>query len=645
VSVGDVNDYFQNDPALMNSGDTVADDAISHVGQNYTDAVGVWAGFTRNLTVSHNDIGHTPYSGMSIGWGWGWASPCSMQAAQGKSTCQQGTSYAGGNQITDNYIHDVMNVLYDGGPIYTLGGQGEDGAGVYSVLSGNYVTVGNDTNNMLYQDEGSSYWHTFDNVTSYGGSDWIGMWTPTINTITVGPANYTDNPNTNNNGTDITYTAPTLVTGNAWPTQATAIMDSAGLDPARAPGTVVDDDSQQLTYAGTWSAHGNFGSDDVHTTTAPGASVSLTFTGKSVAFVTDTGPGQGEAQILIDGVSHGTVDTESPTARAGQTVFTDGRLSAGSHTIEVVDVNGGLALDSFQTPAQPYLDVTGSSGLYKPGVALTVTATVADPTAQALRSGRVSLQAPQGWTAGENQVDLPTVPAYGSATAKFTVTPPAGTPQPGTVDLTAVASYEAGRGGRATLVGTARVIAPFTSLAAAFDNIGISDDTDTGAADIDTSGSSFSAQALAAAGVTPGKSVTYDGIAFDWPDAASGQPDNVTAEGQTIDLSGSGTELGILDTATYGPAAGSGLITYTDGTTQSFTLSVPDWYNTAPAGSNAVIVSSYRNRPGNTQDHTVVNVFEQSVALAAGKQVAAVTLPDPGTGSTGLHVFALGVGG
>ena len=32
---------------------------------------GIWAGFTRNLTVSHNDIGHTSYSGMSIGWGWG----------------------------------------------------------------------------------------------------------------------------------------------------------------------------------------------------------------------------------------------------------------------------------------------------------------------------------------------------------------------------------------------------------------------------------------------------------------------------------------------------------------------------------------------------------------------------------------------
>jgi hypothetical protein len=123
----------------------------------------------------------------------------------------------------------------------------------------------------------------------------------------------------------------------------------------------------------------------------------------------------------------------------------------------------------------------------------------------------------------------------------------------------------------------------------------------------------------------------------------------VAAGGQAIDLSGSGSELGILDTASYGPATGTGVITYTDGTTQAFTLTVPDWYGSAPVGSNAVIVCSYRNRPGNTQDHTAVNVFEQSIPLAAGKQVAVVTLPDVSAGVSGgsaaLHVFALGIGG
>jgi hypothetical protein len=193
------------------------------------------------------------------------------------------------------------------------------------------------------------------------------------------------------------------------------------------------------------------------------------------------------------------------------------------------------------------------------------------------------------------------------------------------------------------------VTVPYPSFSAAYDNTGISDDTDTAAANIDGSGSSFSAQALASVGVTPGASLTYDGLTFAWPSAAAGQPDNVVAAGQTIDISGSGASLGLLDTAAYGPAAGTGTISYSDGTTQSFTLSVPNWYKAASTGSNAVIVAPYRNRPSNTQDQNVVNIFEQSVPLQPGKQVVAVTLPDISngvvSGSPSLHVFAIAIGG
>jgi beta-glucosidase len=193
------------------------------------------------------------------------------------------------------------------------------------------------------------------------------------------------------------------------------------------------------------------------------------------------------------------------------------------------------------------------------------------------------------------------------------------------------------------------VTVPYASVAAAFDNTGISDDTDTGAADFDGDGSSYSAQALASVGVTPGASLSYDGVSFTWPDVVAGQSDNVVADGQTIDVSGSGADLGLLDAAAYGPATGTGTIIYTDGTTQSFSLDVPDWYNTAPAGSNAVITAPYRNRPDNTQDHTVVNVYEQSIPLQAGKTVEAVTLPDVSSsaaeGSASLHVFAIAIGG
>ncbi|HEX7326439.1 MAG TPA: hypothetical protein VF292_13975 [Rhodanobacteraceae bacterium] len=229
IYVGDVDDYFQNDPALMTLGDKITDDRITHVGQDYSDTVGVWAGYTRGLVIAHNDVGHTPYSGMSIGWGWGYQSACALQAHEGLKTCEHGTSYAGGNAVIDNHVHDVMRVLHDGGPIYTNGGQGEDGAGVYSTLAGNYVEGAHHSNNMLYQDEGSSYWHTYDNVVNDAGhATWIGMWTPTINHITIGPRNYASTAKVRNHGTAIAYTAPIVVTDGAWPAAAKAIMQAAG---------------------------------------------------------------------------------------------------------------------------------------------------------------------------------------------------------------------------------------------------------------------------------------------------------------------------------------------------------------------------------------------------------------------------------
>ncbi len=357
--------------------------------------------------------------------------------------------------------------------------------------------------------------------------------------------------------------------------------------------------------------------------------------------------------MLIDGVPQGTVNTYSASPETGQTVFTDTRLSAGPHTVQVMATGSGrLTVDNFQLPARPSLSVSGAPTTFHPGTAFTVTATVADPGPAALTGLRLGISVPQGWTVGR-QAQPAAVPAHGSAKATFSVTAPAGLAPAGPVGLTVTASYRSARGaggtGRTLLSTGVQVQQPYASLAAAYDNTGISDDSATGAADIDGSQSSLSAQALAAAGVTPGAKLTYGGIGFSWPAAAGGQPDNVTAGGQIVDVSGSGAELGFLTTATYGPASGSGVITYTDGSTQSFTLTVPDWYGTAPAGSDAVIVCAYRNRPGNTQDHTTVNVFEQTVALAAGKTVASVALPDVGNGvaggQTAMHVFALGIGG
>lgn len=299
------------------------------------------------------------------------------------------------------------------------------------------------------------------------------------------------------------------------------------------------------------------------------------------------------------------------------------------------------------------LSVSPADAVVSGGQTVQVTTTLSNGCTTALQGVSLYLLAPSGYTVSPSSpAALGDVAAGASVSQTWTVIVPADAAS-GSAQLYQAAVFGVpGPSGSTThedTSATSVLSVPYSSVAAAFDNVGISNDTDTGAANIDGDGSSFSAQALASVGVAPGASLSYDGIAFTWPDAAAGQPDNVVGSGQTIDLSGSGTSLGLLDTSVYGNSTSTGTITYTDGTTQSFSLDVPNWYNTAPPGSNAVITAPYRNRPDNTQDHTVVNVFEQSIPLQTGKTVAAVTLPDVSSGVTqgspSLHVFAIAIGG
>ncbi len=358
VSLGEVDDYYLTDPALMTTSDTIANDSITQIGKDYHDAVGVWVGYTRDAVISHNEVGYTAYSGMSIGWGWGWASDCSLQAKQGLSVpCRHGTIYAGGNQVTDNYVHNVMGWLHDGGPVYTNGGQG-GGQGVpskpctsTSTFSGNVLAEGNDTNNMLYHDEGSSCWNSFDNVTEFGGADWTGEWTPTINTIDIHD-NFTDNPNYYDNGTNMTFTQATIVTDGNWPPAARSITASAGLSPRPPLTGRIDDDNLAIQYSGSWSASGFRAlgdyDDGVHYTQDNGASSALTFTGTGITFYTETNVDEGTIGVSVDGLSKGTVNANTATRAAQVPLYSISGLSRGQHTITLTKQSGQyLLVDGF----------------------------------------------------------------------------------------------------------------------------------------------------------------------------------------------------------------------------------------------------------------------------------------------------------
>jgi hypothetical protein len=187
---------------------------------------------------------------------------------------------------------------------------------------------------------------------------------------------------------------------------------------------------------------------------------------------------------------------------------------------------------------------------------------------------------------------------------------------------------------------------PYPSLGAAYDNVGVTADNDTNAGDIDGFGSSFSASALAELGVSPGSPIHFGGLTFTWPDSPAGQPDNVLANGQIIDLSGSGSTLGLLLTSIY-PTLSTGTVVYTDGSSQQFTINLPNW-GSPRAGDAVVFTPAYRNRPGNTQDTGQVSVFYVGVPLAAGKTVKQLILPavgdTVGVNVPSLHVWSAAIG-
>jgi hypothetical protein len=200
------------------------------------------------------------------------------------------------------------------------------------------------------------------------------------------------------------------------------------------------------------------------------------------------------------------------------------------------------------------------------------------------------------------------------------------------------------RSGPIQPISTPVIVARPGDLAPFFDNAGISDDSDQAAGNLDGLGYSYSEQALTAAGLAPGGAVRSGGVQYDWPAAAAGQPDNVVAAGQVIDVPpvAGATELGIMGSATNGPSSGTLTITYTDGTSQSATLGFTDWTSGSASLGNGIAASMpYRNSAAGSSQQIGTSVFTADIPLQAGKTVASVTLPD-GADQGLLHVFALG---
>ncbi|MCQ2424517.1 MAG: hypothetical protein MJ070_00075 [Lachnospiraceae bacterium] len=108
------------DPGRVTQYTLVFSNDIDGVGLRFKGAIAISVGHVADVTVSHNRITNTSYTGISIGWGWG--------AFDGNGNSRKGSYYdfpetasvQARYVVTCNDISNVCQRLADGGTIYSL---------------------------------------------------------------------------------------------------------------------------------------------------------------------------------------------------------------------------------------------------------------------------------------------------------------------------------------------------------------------------------------------------------------------------------------------------------------------------------------------------------------------------------------------
>jgi len=410
----------------------------------------------------------------------------------------------------------------------------------------------------------------------------------------------------------------------------------------RPEGIIGNDDLGQMSSWYVWSALGMYpeipGRAELVLNSPLFAKATLTTGAGKKIVVTGAGAGEYVSGLKVNGVDSSRPWTPEALISAGGKL--DYTLSAAATTWGSAPADAPPSFRDQETPSLSFVD---------PVRAVTPAGTTS--------SASVGIQDLSGtnrtWTYSASTVDGITLsPASGTiavpggtkASAAVTVSVPAGTGDgsrkiPVTFSTPGLANIQT--------VLTVLVAKPGSWLATV-NNSGISTDGQITSANFDGYGWSYSAQALAASGAAAGATITVDGLNYTWPSYPGGEPDNVIAQGQTVNVSGSG-RLALLGSGSGGNSSGTLTITYTDGTTSTATAGFSDWTlgggaNQPAFGNKIALTTSYRNSTGGGNQAVGTMIFTTApIALAAGKTVASVTLPSSVAGGQ-MHVFGIAVG-
>ena len=107
-----------------------------------------------------------------------------------------------------------------------------------------------------------------------------------------------------------------------------------------------------VRFTGTWTTarSSSYSGGTVLYATQKGASAKLTFTGKSVALITTTGPNRGKIKVYVNDVYKATVDLRSPTAAQRVLTWSATWSTSATRTVKIVVLG---------TPGRPRVDLDG----------------------------------------------------------------------------------------------------------------------------------------------------------------------------------------------------------------------------------------------------------------------------------------------
>ncbi|HEY3915594.1 MAG TPA: fibronectin type III domain-containing protein [Verrucomicrobiae bacterium] len=110
IELGGVDLPEAND-AQVTRHNQILDNHIYNVAAEFHGGIGIDVGYAQNTVIAHNQIDHLPYAAISMGWG-GWPDKIKRAGVANNSR---------DNLVEDNLIFDHMQLLCDGGGIYTQG--------------------------------------------------------------------------------------------------------------------------------------------------------------------------------------------------------------------------------------------------------------------------------------------------------------------------------------------------------------------------------------------------------------------------------------------------------------------------------------------------------------------------------------------